>query len=147
MAGVLDCGGIAKAFGGLARCRPVFPQVQSFRGTHQVGQRMNSHLFHDPAAVHFDGLLAGTKVAGDLLVQLAGDDMFHHIALARREAGIALPEQGRLRIKVALFGRKLTKFGWSSPKVRSEFVFARVLVISNQCWTAITVPACVVTPL
>jgi hypothetical protein len=36
--------------------------------------------------VHFDCLFHGAEVEGDLLIQLAGDDLLEHFALARGEA-------------------------------------------------------------
>src|SRR6478672_4181987 len=53
--------------------------------SHQVCDRAQTQFLHHPAAVDLDGLLDRPQVAGDLLVELAGDDMCQNLALARRQ--------------------------------------------------------------
>ena len=43
-----------------------------------------------PRPMNLDGLLHGAQVRGDLLVQLSGDDVLEHLALAGREGVEAL---------------------------------------------------------
>src|SRR5689334_6455245 len=58
---------------------------QSLEHPHQLRQRLRLHFLHDLSAMHFDRDLAGAEVGGDLLVEHAGNDAFHHLALTRRQ--------------------------------------------------------------
>ena len=49
-------------------------ESQPFGGTNEVGEGDDPHLLHHAGAMHFDGVLAGAEVSGNLFVQLAGDD-------------------------------------------------------------------------
>ena len=49
----------------------------------QIGNASNTQLFHHPAAVHLDGFFYGTKIAGNLLVEPAGDHVHEHFAFSR----------------------------------------------------------------
>jgi hypothetical protein len=53
--------------------------------SHQLGQRLDSHLPHNPASVGLHRDLADTEPGRDLLVQQAGDDQCHDLSFARRE--------------------------------------------------------------
>ena len=59
--------------------------------------------------MHFDRVLADAQGVGNLLVQLAGDDMRHHLAFAWGEAGITLAEQSRFPDEFALFDGALQR--------------------------------------
>jgi hypothetical protein len=67
--------------------------------------------------MHFDGVLAGAEVAGNLLVELAGNDMFHHLALARREACEPLLELGHFGRPFVLFGSALQRSSHGTQEV------------------------------
>ena len=47
--------------------------------------------------MHFYRVFARAEIAGDLLVELAGDDAFEHLVFARRERGEARLGPGQLR--------------------------------------------------
>ena len=64
----------------------LFTEAEPLGRAHEIGERFDSHLLHDVSAVQFDVLLPGAEVAGDLFVELAGDDLRHDLALARRSA-------------------------------------------------------------
>ena len=51
----------------------------------EVRDRAHAQLFHHPATVDLDRLLDRSQIAGDLLVEPAGDDVGHDLALARRQ--------------------------------------------------------------
>jgi hypothetical protein len=51
----------------------------------QIGDRGYFHLFHDAAAMNFDGSLGGSEFGGDLFVQQPGDDALQHFKFAGRE--------------------------------------------------------------
>ena len=51
----------------------------------QLRQRAGVHLLHHLRPVHFDRLLRNPELGGDLLVEEAGHDEPHHLALARRQ--------------------------------------------------------------
>src|SRR5438132_8969859 len=52
---------------------------------HQIGDSLYLHFRHDAGAMHFDCRFSNAQVTGNLFIQLAGDDMFEHFALARCE--------------------------------------------------------------
>jgi hypothetical protein len=51
----------------------------------QIGERVGTHLSHHAATVHFDCLLGGPKLAGDLLVQEASNNERQDLVLAWSE--------------------------------------------------------------
>ena len=55
-----------------------------------AGSDAGLHLPHHLAAMRLDGDLADAELAADLLVQEAGHDQDHHLALAWRQRPVAL---------------------------------------------------------
>ena len=65
----------------------------------EFGHGLHLQLGHEIGAVRLDGAFAGVEVAGDLLVQLAAQDVGQHLALSRRErveSGPQFPAAGAL---------------------------------------------------
>src|ERR1700727_382806 len=52
----------------------------------KLRQGFRLHLFHDLAAIHFDGRFAGTEFRCSLLVKHSGDDQFHYFAFTNAES-------------------------------------------------------------
>jgi hypothetical protein len=66
----------------------------------KFGHGLHLQLGPEIGAVRFDGALAGVDVGGDLLVQLAAQNMGHHFTLPRRErieSGAQFTAAGALR--------------------------------------------------
>src|SRR5262249_55592736 len=59
---------------------------------HQLGHGARLHLRHDVPALLLDGRFGRAQLAGDLLVEEAGDDPCQHVALARRERSAPAPK-------------------------------------------------------
>ena len=71
-------------------------------GAHQIGDRLRFHFIHNPAAVDLDGLLAGSELIGDLLVQQAANHQRHHLAFPRGQHRVTLCNRIPLRSGDAL---------------------------------------------
>ena len=56
--------------------------VEKFGEMDEFSQRGGVHFIHDVGAVRFDGAFSHAKLAGDLLVELSGDDEFEDFELA-----------------------------------------------------------------
>src|SRR5258708_25468811 len=65
---------------------------------HQVRKRAGLHLSHHLASVSLDGDLARAQFGADLLVQKAGDDQCHDLALATSERSVAYAERLYFRL-------------------------------------------------
>jgi two-component system sensor histidine kinase/response regulator len=59
---------------------------------HQFGDRSGLQLLHDQVTIGLGGALADAQLMGDDLGQLALENAFEHLSLARREAGHALAD-------------------------------------------------------
>src|SRR4029453_13554210 len=66
------------------------------READELGHRAGLHLRHQVAALLLEGGLAGSQLAGDLLVEETGDDPGQHVALARSQGRVAPAELGAL---------------------------------------------------
>ena len=51
----------------------------------KLRQGFGLHLFHDLAAIHFDGRFAGTEFRCNLLVKHPGGDQLHYFAFTNAE--------------------------------------------------------------
>src|SRR5580700_3254718 len=58
----------------------------------KLRQGSGLHLFHDLAAIHFDGRFAGTEFRCNLLVKHSGDDKVHYFALAGAECFMTMSQ-------------------------------------------------------
>jgi len=61
--------------------------ARALDGADEIRHRMHLHLFHDTSAMDLDRLLHGSQIAGDLLVERAGDHVIKHLAFAGRQRG------------------------------------------------------------
>src|SRR5205823_11018263 len=57
----------------------------ALRNAHQVGDRRDSELLHDAAAMNLDRLLGGVQFRGNLFVQKTDDDETQNLKLTRRQ--------------------------------------------------------------
>src|SRR6478752_10114370 len=67
----------------------------------QFGERLGQHFPHHVSALDFHGDFTRAKRRGDLLVQKAGYHQAHHLALAPRERGVALMQDGEFPLVLA----------------------------------------------
>src|ERR1700729_3024273 len=58
----------------------------------KLRQGFGLHLFHDLAAIHFDGRFAGTEIRCNLLVKHPGDDQLHYFAFTNAESFITMSQ-------------------------------------------------------
>ena len=64
----------------------------------ELGEPGGLHLPHDLAAMHLDGHLADPELAGDLLVEPAGDDEAQDLSLAGGQGLKAGPQFGEAHL-------------------------------------------------
>ena len=78
-----NIGGMA---GVLARAQQALGHAaESVCHSHQINQRLRSHLSHDLPAMKLHRCLAKPNFRGNLLVKATSDDQRHHLALTLRQ--------------------------------------------------------------
>src|SRR5215472_1923203 len=71
---------------------------------HEICDRAHAELLHHSAAVHLDGFLDRSEIAGDLLVKAPGDDVAEYFTLARRQGLDLCPNRGHFGMHFAKEG-------------------------------------------
>src|SRR5579862_2279692 len=67
----------------------------------KLRQGLGLHLFHDLAAIHFDGRFAGSEFRCNLLVKHPRDDEVHYLALANAESFTTMSQFSYLSLVLA----------------------------------------------
>src|SRR5262245_50615875 len=71
-------------------------------GADEISDRTYAHLGHHPATMHLHRLFRNAELAGDLLVEPAGNHASQNLALLRRQARQTFGDRRELRALLAI---------------------------------------------